>query len=175
MPTPSVMLPASLVRALDDALRTHAPTPDGRMRAVTDVYWRSFGAPAGPVSWCGFYTKPADADEMILVCREPKPACSPIGLHGMCGRGWKDRRGYVVRDVRVLGADYVACDPRDQSELVLPVFDVTSPGCPCLGVFDVDSFDLGAFSVHDATVAREMLRRAGLSGAGLEEGETVEL
>lgn len=106
---------------------------DERLRAVVDVYWAHFGfdrpATAGKrgVSWCGFYRREVTDEagqEMTLICREPKPACSPIGLGGMCGRGWRDEAAYVVRDVRVLGANYIACDPKDQSELVIPVWDV---------------------------------------------------
>lgn len=107
---------------------------DARLRAVVDVYWGHFGfdkAEVGGssrgVSWCGFYRREETDEvghEMTLICREPKPACSPIGLAGMCGRGWRDEAAYVVRDVRVLGENYIACDPRDQSELVVGVWDV---------------------------------------------------
>ncbi|MFO0832178.1 MAG: GNAT family N-acetyltransferase [Phycisphaerales bacterium] len=142
-----------------------------RQEAVTRAYWECFGStdPAGDgelsagraVSWCGFYdiAPGAPPDAMLLVCREPKPACSPIGLHGMCGRGWKEQRGFVVRDVKVLGQSYVACDPRDQSELVLPVFS----GAACTGVFDVDSYHAGAFTLGDLQGTRRVLDAAGLT------------
>ncbi len=149
---------------------TPSPTLRQRQDAVTTAYWQCFGSddPASEtdwragrgVSWCGFYdivpgTPPS---EMLLICREPKPACSPIGLHGMCGRGWKEQRGFVVRDVKVLGENYVACDPRDKSELVLPVFSVGT----CVGVFDVDSYHAGAFTLADLRGAEVVLRAAGL-------------
>lgn len=84
-----------------------------RLRAVVDVYWAHsvcLPATAGKrgVSWCGFYRREATDEighEMTLICREPKPACSPIGLGGCAGRGWRDEAAYVVRDVRVLGAN----------------------------------------------------------------------
>lgn len=169
---------------------------DARLRAVVDVYWGHFGFDkaevggfARGVSWCGFYRREETDEvghEMTLICREPKPACSPIGLAGMCGRGWRDEGAYVVRDVRVLGENYIACDPRDQSELVVGVWDVWGSGraetniiagnsptpnpsrreglfdAKCWGVFDVDSYDIGSFDERDAAGAIEMLEVAGL-------------
>jgi putative methionine-R-sulfoxide reductase with GAF domain len=68
----------------------------------------------------------------------------------------------VVRDVRDLGEGYIACDPRDQSELVVPCID--AHGHPW-GVLDVDSHDIGSFGPGDAAAACEMLTLAGLSHA----------
>ncbi|MFO0856023.1 MAG: hypothetical protein U0640_01555 [Phycisphaerales bacterium] len=159
--------------ALDD-LKARFPrvmSLDARLRAVVDVYWAHFGfdrpATVGKrgVSWCGFYRREVTDEagqEMTLICREPKPACSPIGLGGMCGRGWIDEVAYVVRDVRVLGENYIACDPRDQSELVVAVWDVWGDSGPCWGVFDVDSYDVGSFDLSDAEGAIAMLEVAGL-------------
>lgn len=135
---------------------------------VVAELWRAFGEenPAKPtgglVSWVGFYEIAPAMDEMLLVCREPKPACSPIGLHGMCGRGWKERTSFVVRDVRVLGDGYVACDPRDQSELVVPMIGADGA---CWGVLDVDSYEVGAFTERDATMMEDVCRRVGLTSA----------
>jgi putative methionine-R-sulfoxide reductase with GAF domain len=144
---------------------------EARMRLVTEVYWHAYGldTPGQNVSWCGFYLKTPGVDEMTLVCREPKPACSPIGLMGMCGRGWRDRLAYVVRDVRVLGEHYIACDPKDQSELVVPIFDDAGA---CVGVFDVDSYDVGAFTPEDAETAIAALETTGLLQRALLAGPT---
>ncbi len=162
------------------------PTFLQRQQAVTRAYWECFGSedPASEsdwhagrgVSWCGFYdivpgVGGAEPTEMRLVCREPKPACSPIGLHGMCGRGWKEQRGFVVRDVKVLGENYVACDPRDKSELVVAVADEQAEPTPLPpqtlppggGVFDVDSYFPGAFTLDDLRGAERVVRAAGLS------------
>ena len=165
---------AAATAQLSSLLKPDAPL-DVRLRAVVAAYWSHFGfdKPEAPgkargVSWCGFYRREASDElgqEMTLICREPKPACSPIGLQGMCGRGWKDEAAYVVRDVRVLGPNYIACDPRDQSELVIPVWDTlaASPDTSrCWGVFDVDSYDIGSFDTADARGAIAMLEAAGL-------------
>jgi len=136
------------------------------MAWVVAELWRAFGEeePARPigglVSWVGFYEIAPAMDEMVLVCREPKPACSPIGLHGMCGRGWKERTSFVVRDVAVLGEGYVACDPRDKSELVVPMIGADGV---CWGVLDVDSYQVGAFVERDARMMEEVCRRVGLT------------
>jgi putative methionine-R-sulfoxide reductase with GAF domain len=102
---------------------------------------------------------------MTLGHRRDKPACSPIGLHGVCGRGWREQRSIVVRDVRVLGPDYVACDPRDQSEVVVPMFTRRGGTETCIGVLDVDSFDVGAFTDHDARELARLLIEIGLTTA----------
>lgn len=137
------------------------PTAGGsreqRMRRAIDLFWGAFSST--DISWIGFYEKAA-ADEMLLVVREPKPACSPIGLHGMCGRCWRDRRPIVVADVRTLGENYVACDPMDQSEVVVPCID---EGGECWGVLDADSHDLGAFDEHDARGMTKVLISLGLT------------
>jgi putative methionine-R-sulfoxide reductase with GAF domain len=144
-------------------------TREARMRAFVDACWPVL-SPHG-VSWIGFYVGPgesledgrrAGAGEMLLGPRRDKPACSPIGLHGVCGRGWRERRSIVVRDVRVLGPDYVACDPRDQSEVVVPLLGADGA---CCGVLDVDSFDVGAFTPRDARELARLLVGCGLLDA----------
>ncbi|MGP1309791.1 MAG: GAF domain-containing protein, partial [Phycisphaerales bacterium] len=94
--------------------------------------------------------------------RRDKPACSPIGMHGACGKCFLSGETLVVRDVKDLGPNYVACDPRDQSELVVPCVD---SGGACWAVLDFDSFDVGAFGDADARGAIHVLEAAGLTVA----------
>jgi putative methionine-R-sulfoxide reductase with GAF domain len=129
-----------------------------RMREVADTLWR-FMKDHG-VSWVGFYTKADGADEMVLGPSRDKPACSPIGLHGACGQAWSKKRPLIVNDVRNLGVNYVACDPRDLSELVIPLFDEKGA---CYGVLDLDSFERSAFSEHDLLNLRRLMESTGLS------------
>lgn len=136
------------------------------MRDVADLLWDAF-SPVG-VSWIGFYeianpgndhgAEPGGA--MILGPHRDKPACSPIGLHGACGRGWGERVSLVVTDVARLGEGYVACDPRDLAEVVVPCFD--SDGS-CWGVLDADSFERGCFDEDDAERLHRLLAAAGLT------------
>lgn len=149
---------------------------DARMRAVVDALWEAFGADGpekrlpAPMSWVGFYLAPGESmdgavagdDEMVLAVRRNKPACSPIGLHGACGQAHVGREILVVRDVASLGEGYVACDPRDRSELVVPLLRDDGSSW---GVFDADSFFEGAFTEHDAHEVWHLLKNAGLVGA----------
>jgi putative methionine-R-sulfoxide reductase with GAF domain len=133
-------------------------TPGQAMAKAVELLWSAFGHK--PISWVGFYLKVEDADEMVLVCREPKPACSPLGLQGMCGRGYLNRTAYLVADVRTLGENYIACDPKDQSEVVIPMLDHARR---CEGVLDVDSYDLNAFDENDARGMTDLLMALGLT------------
>lgn len=140
-----------------------------RMRITIDVLWELLN-PTG-VSWIGFYVHEGE-DELTLGPSRNKPACSPIGLHGACGRCFQSGRPLVVNDVKSLGANYVACDPRDQAEVIVPCFEADGR---CWGVLDVDSFDVGAFSAEDALRLGDLLLQIGLTArtASPEQVESV--
>lgn len=170
---------AGVVAALTAGRRRGGFGARGAMGSVVDLLWDAFAAQG--VSWVGFYLpEGAGAREarstaggtagpvsasLILGARRDKPACSPIGLQGVCGRSYVSRRSVVVRDVRVMGPNYIACDPRDQSEVVVPMLDARGA---CVGVLDVDSHELGAFSREDAEGLEAVLVAAGLSVGGSE-------
>jgi putative methionine-R-sulfoxide reductase with GAF domain len=146
-------------------------TREQRMRAVVDTLWETLNDRG--LSWVGFYLHAPDApgasdqQPLILGPRRDKPACSPIGLHGVCGQSFTTRSVRIVHDVKDLGDDYIACDPRDRSEIVLPMIEENddSPQPPCWGVLDLDSFDVGAFTTHDEEGLRTALNAAGLRTA----------
>lgn len=129
------------------------------MQRVVDVLWDELSAKG--ISWIGFYLKDPNADEMTLGPRRDKPACSPIGLHGACGRAYTTRRALLVTDVANLRAGYIACDPRDRSEAVIPLFE--PDGETCWGVLDADSHDVNAFTERDIEGLLAVLQRAGLA------------
>lgn len=131
---------------------------EDRMVHVVDAAWEML-ANTG-VSWLGFYFKNPHQDTMTLGPRRDKPACSPIELYGVCGRCWYERRPIIVADVRSLGPEYIACDPRDRSEVVIPLLD---PRAECYAVLDLDSYDPGAFEVADVIGLTTLLEHAGLS------------
>ena len=159
-------------RLIDAASRVEGDR-SARTRAVVDLLWQHLNHDdaGGPVSWIGFYEIAAEGNEhgaepgrqMILAAHRDKPACSPIGLHGVCGRAFTEPAAMVVRDVRELGEGYVACDPRDLSEAVVPMFD--AGGSPW-GVLDADSFEVGAFTPDDAEALRLVCEAAGVSKPG---------
>jgi len=128
-----------------------------RMQTFVDTLWDALYA-AG-VSWLGFYLHEG-GDELVLGPRRDQPACSPIGMHGACGRALRSGEPLIVRDVADLGPNYIACDPRDRSELVIPLFDESGR---CYGVLDLDSHEVGAFAWTDLDGLLTLLRRAGLT------------
>jgi putative methionine-R-sulfoxide reductase with GAF domain len=133
-----------------------------RMRLTVDALWERFGGRG--VSWVGFYLdqpgQPEDVRMVLGPCRD-KPACSPIGLHGACGQALRSGQTLIVRDVRDLGPNYIACDPRDQSEIVVPLVDSTGRAW---AVLDVDSWEVGTFDQADDAGLRMVLAAAGLLG-----------
>ncbi len=138
-------------------LETRVGSREELTRQFLDAAWDALHSTG--VSWIGFYCHQS-GEELVLTARRDKPACSPIGLHGVCGQGFLQRKPVVVRDVRDLGDNYIACDPRDRSELVIPLF---SQDGACWGVLDLDSHDVGAFDEDDVQALQELLRIAGLS------------
>ncbi len=135
-------------------------TPEARMQAVADALWAAFHDKG--ISWVGFYLdRPGEPDDRRLVLGpfRDKPACTPIGLHGVCGQALQFRQTRIVPDVTALGEDYIACDPQDRSEIVVPL--VAADG-RAWGVLDLDSHEPGAFGESDAAGLRRVLEAAGL-------------
>ena len=127
------------------------------MQEVVDSLWDALHSTG--VSWVGFYLFQG-SEELILGPSRDKPACSPIGMHGACGQAFKSREPLVVQDVQELSDDYIACDPRDRSEVVVPVFDESGA---CWGVLDLDSYDAESFDQSDVEGLRRVLQASGLS------------
>ena len=95
-----------------------------RLRRVVDVLWDAMSDQG--VSWVGFYfDQPDEPDDRRLVLgpHRDRPACSPIGLHGACGQCLNRCEPVIVQDVAALGEAYIACDPRDRSEVVVPLIE----------------------------------------------------
>ena len=139
---------------------TRAGSREQRMQAVVDALWNALRDQ--DVSWVGFYVDQKDEpDDRRLVlgpCRD-KSACSPIGLHGVCGQALRFGQIRIVPDVTELGPDYIACDPKDRSEIAIPLLDDARQ---CWGVLDLDSHRPRAFDETDAEGLRQVLQAAGL-------------
>ena len=129
-----------------------------RMQAFVDALWSAKSADGW--SWLGFYSIDDAGSEMLLgPCRDT-PACTPIGLHGMCGRSFKSGHALIVRDVHAHGEDHIVCDPRNLSEFVVPLIDESGA---TWGVFDVDSHTVDHFSETDVLETFAALVEAGLT------------
>jgi putative methionine-R-sulfoxide reductase with GAF domain len=137
-----------------------AGSREERMRAVVDALWE--GLREKGVSWVGFYLdRPGEPDDRRLELGpyRDEPACTPIGLHGVCGQAFRFRLTRIVPDVSELGEDYIACDPRDRSEITVPLVDESGA---CWGVLDLDSRDVAAFDEADEQGLYRVLKAAGL-------------
>ena len=160
-------------RDYDAVIAKLTPPPAGdrtqRMQAVVDALWAELSTKG--CSWVGFYLRNPDVDEMTLGPRRDKPACSPIGMFGACGRAAQSRRPLVVTDVSKLRAGYIACDPRDRSEIVVPCMDAYDD--LCWGVLDADSHDVNSFTERDAIGLTKVLIHAGLHVRQVGMVETV--
>lgn len=143
------------------------------LAAVVDAAWPVLH-PTG-VSWLGFYRHRPVENDLVLECCRDRPACSPIGLHGVCGQAHRSGRTRIVHDVEVLGSDYVACDPADRSEIVIPCRGRGPGGTWIDYVLDLDSRRLAAFSDEDDRSLRRFLVGWGLDprheGDALVDGE----
>jgi len=106
--------------------------------------------------WVGFYL--VTGPHMLTV----GPYQGTLGcLHiafgrGVCGTVAESRQTKIVRDTHILedGKEHIACDPNSRSEIVLPVY--RSDGS-LLGVFDVDSTEMGSFDETDQRWLEQIL------------------
>ena len=133
---------------------------DERMQSVVDAIWDALAEKG--ITWVGFYVDRPDASDeerLVLGPYRDTPACSPIGLHGVCGQAVRFQHVRIVEDVTKLGSDYIACNPKDRSEIALPLVD---DGGVCWGVLDLDSWDEAAFNETDDRGLRQILDAAGL-------------
>jgi L-methionine (R)-S-oxide reductase len=95
------------------------------------------------LNWAGFYLM--RAEELVLGPFQGKPACVRIAVgRGVCGTAIAERRTILVPDVHAF-AGHIACDSASNSELVVPLIR----GHAILGVFDLDSPNLGRFDEED--------------------------
>jgi len=134
------------------------------MEVVAEALWRHLSEKG--VSWCGFYT-PSEGDEgMTLGACRNSPACSPIALNGLCGRSWLDKAPIIANDLTNLGDRVIKCDPRDLSEVVVPLFDQDGS---CWGVLDLDSHERNSFLDSDAHQLHKLMIICGLSWDGHAE------
>ncbi len=94
--------------------------------------------------WAGFYRL---VDGQLLVGPYQGPlACSLLlPPDGVCWQGITGGKSIIVPDVHAF-AGHVACDPRSQSEIVVPVRNEAGKIC---AVLDVDSDKSDSFGAQD--------------------------
>lgn len=120
-----------------------------RMATLACLLWETLPH----ANWCGFYRKTGEA--MLTVGPyQGTMGCLRITFdRGVCGAAARTRETQLVPDVHLFPG-HIACDARSRSEVVVPV---TREG-ELLGVLDVDSPHVGAFSEAEATRLEHLVR-----------------
>jgi len=96
--------------------------------------------------WVGFYL--AKDGELVLGPFQGPVACTRIGFdRGVCGHSFSNQEILIVPNVNEFPG-HIACSSAALSEIVIPIFDRSRKP---VGVLDVDSDRLNAFSAADAT------------------------
>jgi GAF domain-containing protein len=94
--------------------------------------------------WTGFYR--LQGDRLIVGPYQGPVACAILpGPEGVCWEAVNRGESVLVPDVHAFPG-HVACDPRSQSEIVVPVLDAANG---IVGVVDVDSRAADAFGPID--------------------------
>lgn len=102
------------------------------------------------ISWVGFYL--FDGQKLVLGPFQGKVACTSILMgRGVCGKAAADKETVIVPDVHKFPG-HIACDSGSNSEIVVPLLKNGS----LLGVLDLDSYLLDAFSATDKKYLEQM-------------------
>ncbi|MEP6833362.1 MAG: GAF domain-containing protein [Gemmatimonas sp.] len=96
--------------------------------------------------WTGFYRVVEPGRLLRVGPYQGSLGCLEIHFgRGVCGTAAAERRSVVVEDVHAFPG-HITCDPRSQSEIVVPVFDAQGE---LLAVLDIDSGVHGGFTDED--------------------------
>jgi GAF domain-containing protein len=97
--------------------------------------------------WTGFYVVDPDRQsELVVGPYQGELGCLRIPFgKGVCGTAAKTGTTQIVDDVHALD-NHITCDPRSQSEIVVPVWD---PDGALIAVLDIDSGTKAAFATAD--------------------------
>lgn len=102
-------------------------------------------------SWTGFYLL-AESGELHVGPYQGPVACQVLKGCGVCLHCVETGQPVVVQDVHAFPG-HIACDPRAQSEIVVPL---VKEGC-VLAVLDVDAHQPDVFSERDIGPLQEIL------------------
>lgn len=106
--------------------------------------------------WTGFY-RVVGPELMKIGPYQGGHGCLVIPFsRGVCGAAARTGKVQLVPDVMAV-ADHIACASSTRSELVLPVWNGAGE---LLGVFDIDSDQVDAFTLKDAHKIGEILADA---------------
>ena len=119
------------------------PNVTARMATVSCLLAQAFDS----YFWTGFYVvDPDKADELVVGPYQGTLGCLRIPFgRGVCGTAAATGQTQIVADVHAFDG-HIACDPRSNSEIVVPVRDGAGR---LIGVLDVDATDRAAFDETD--------------------------
>jgi L-methionine (R)-S-oxide reductase len=101
--------------------------------------------------WVGFYL--VEQEELVLGPFQGPIACTRIKKgRGVCGTSWAEAKTLIVPDVEKFPG-HIACSSLSRSEIVVPVFKQGH----IIGVLDLDSISLNAFSITDQVYLEKMV------------------
>jgi len=142
MPKPDDQLAARYERVAEQLAELFAENDDPVSRMATTVAVLHHKMPH--YFWTGFYLL-VDGDLVVGPYQGPL-ACTVLERHeGVCWAGVDRAETVVVQNVHEFPG-HIACDSRSNSEIVVPLRDGNGA---VVGVLDVDSVDVGAFSEVD--------------------------
>lgn len=96
--------------------------------------------------WTGFYRVVEEEKLLRIGPYQGTLGCLEIAFgKGVCGTAAAERRSIIVDDVSSFPG-HITCDPRTQSEIVVPVFDGSGR---LVAVLDIDSEQPAGFSEED--------------------------
>ena len=96
--------------------------------------------------WTGFYRVVEPGHLLRVGPYQGSLGCQEIAFgRGVCGTAAAERRTVVVANVHDFPG-HISCDPRSQSEIVVPVFDASGA---LIAVLDIDSSVQSAFGDVD--------------------------
>lgn len=127
------------------------PNRTARMATVSSMLADAFD----DYFWTGFYVvDPTRESELVVGPYQGTLGCLRIAFgRGVCGAAAETRTTQIVPDVHAFSG-HIACDGRTESEIVVPVFDVSGD---LIAVFDVDATRKAAFDGVDQEALERLL------------------
>ena len=137
----------SQIAAQISALTDGVPYEVANLANVSALLWQELPR----INWVGFYKMIDGA--LVLGPFQGKPACIriPVG-RGVCGTAVAEDRTQLVYDVHQFPG-HIACDCASNSEIVVPIH----VNGAVWGVLDIDSPEIGRFTVEDQAGLEEIV------------------
>lgn len=131
-----------------EELITKTEDPFARMSTIVAVLHHKFEY----FFWTGFYR--LINDELIVCCYQGSVACLVLEKNnGVCWAAFDKKKTIIVADVHEF-PNYIACDSRSKSEIVVPIKDKSGN---IVAVLDVDSKTLDSFNEIDTKYLEQIV------------------